>query len=152
MTVQFARGPRHKEPYAGPPDRQNPPRPRRTIYRMQITGLPPETSWQVSFFSFSFLRFDFPHWPSGYIHLDLTAARRSVLAGTRFLRSPSWIRTALESFPDGKKRNLGLHSHPAIVEANDRQLDIFSMIEFDGLAFLFPFHRRPPSGLYVSIF
>lgn len=47
LTVQFARGPRRKESYASPPDRSLPPRPRRTIYRMQISGLP-ETSWQVS--------------------------------------------------------------------------------------------------------
>src|ERR1700722_749376 len=48
LTVQFARGPRHKENFSGPPDRNAPPRPRRTIYRMQITGLPTDTSWQVS--------------------------------------------------------------------------------------------------------
>jgi hypothetical protein len=48
LTVQFARGPRHKEAFNGPADRPVPPRPRRTIYRMQITGLPTETSWQVS--------------------------------------------------------------------------------------------------------
>jgi hypothetical protein len=45
--VQFARGPRHKETFSGPSDRSSAPRPRRTIYRMQISGLP-ETSWQVS--------------------------------------------------------------------------------------------------------
>ncbi|KAJ6166710.1 hypothetical protein N7470_002157 [Penicillium chermesinum] len=46
LTVQFARGPRRKETFPGPnPDRPAPPRPRRTIYRMQISGLP-ETSWQ----------------------------------------------------------------------------------------------------------
>ena len=50
LTVQFARGARHKDGYqAGPPDRNNAPRPRRTIYRMQISGLPGETSWQVSY-------------------------------------------------------------------------------------------------------
>lgn len=43
LTVQFARGPRRKENS----DRPSVPRPRRTIYRMQISGLP-ETSWQVS--------------------------------------------------------------------------------------------------------
>jgi hypothetical protein len=48
LTVQFARGPRHKEGFNGPSDRNVPPRPRRTIYRMQITGLPTDTSWQVS--------------------------------------------------------------------------------------------------------
>jgi hypothetical protein len=49
LTVQFARGPRHKDTFSGgPPDRNNAPRPRRTIHRMQITGLPGETSWQVS--------------------------------------------------------------------------------------------------------
>ncbi|KAK2765622.1 hypothetical protein FQN54_008476 [Arachnomyces sp. PD_36] len=45
LTVQFARGPRHKENFPGPPDRSNFPRPRRTVFRMQISGLP-ETSWQ----------------------------------------------------------------------------------------------------------
>lgn len=45
LTVQFARGPRRKEA-PGPPERPSAPRPRRTIYRMQLTGLP-ETSWQV---------------------------------------------------------------------------------------------------------
>ncbi|KAJ5287520.1 Pre-RNA splicing factor Srp2 [Penicillium angulare] len=45
LTVQFARGPRRKENFAGPPDRPAAPRPRRTMFRMQISGLP-ETSWQ----------------------------------------------------------------------------------------------------------
>ena len=49
LTVQFARGPRHKDAFSGPPDRSTIPRPRRTIYRMQISGLP-ETSWQVSLY------------------------------------------------------------------------------------------------------
>lgn len=47
LTVQFARGPRRKENVPPPMDRPSMPRPRRTIYRMLITGLP-ETSWQVS--------------------------------------------------------------------------------------------------------
>lgn len=47
LTVQFARGPRRKEAFPGPPDRNAVPRPRRTVFRMQISGLP-ETSWQVS--------------------------------------------------------------------------------------------------------
>ncbi|KAL2810689.1 hypothetical protein BJX63DRAFT_307454 [Aspergillus granulosus] len=45
LTVQFARGPRRKENFPTPTDRPNVPRPRRTIYRMSISGLP-ETSWQ----------------------------------------------------------------------------------------------------------
>ncbi|KAM3515084.1 hypothetical protein MY11210_001322 [Beauveria gryllotalpidicola] len=51
LTVQFARGPRPREPPGygggggGHHDRA-PPRPRRTIHRMTITGLPNETSWQ----------------------------------------------------------------------------------------------------------
>ncbi|CAI7648616.1 unnamed protein product [Penicillium bialowiezense] len=45
LTVQFARGPRRKEAFPGPPDRNAVPRPRRTVFRMQISGLP-ETSWQ----------------------------------------------------------------------------------------------------------
>lgn len=47
LTVQFARGPRRKENFPGPMDRPNMPRPRRTIFRMLLSGLP-ETSWQVS--------------------------------------------------------------------------------------------------------
>jgi hypothetical protein len=48
LTVQFARGPRHKETFNGPSDRPSAPRPRRTVFRMQVSGLPTETSWQVS--------------------------------------------------------------------------------------------------------
>jgi len=44
LTVQFARGPRKRDEF-GAPDR-NVPRPRRTIYRMNLTGLATETSWQ----------------------------------------------------------------------------------------------------------
>lgn len=50
LTVQFARGPRPREPpgYAGGGHHERaPPRPRRTVHRMTITGLPNETSWQV---------------------------------------------------------------------------------------------------------
>ena len=46
LTVQFARGTRQRDAFAAP-DRTH-PRPRRTAHRMQITGLPGETSWQVS--------------------------------------------------------------------------------------------------------
>ncbi|TWU75074.1 hypothetical protein ED733_006758 [Metarhizium rileyi] len=45
LTVQFARGPRQRESGFGGHERA-PPRPRRTPHRMQITGLPNETSWQ----------------------------------------------------------------------------------------------------------
>lgn len=51
LTVQFARGSRHRE--QGPPGafggghERSAPRPRRTAHRMQITGLPSDTSWQV---------------------------------------------------------------------------------------------------------
>ncbi len=52
LTVQFARGSRAREPPASgggySHDRGNAaPRPRRTPHRMQITGLPGDTSWQV---------------------------------------------------------------------------------------------------------
>lgn len=47
LTVQFARGPRRKENIPSPMDRPSLPRPRRTIFRMLVSGLP-ETSWQVS--------------------------------------------------------------------------------------------------------
>lgn len=46
LTVQFARGSRHREGGFGNHERA-PPRPRRTPHRMQITGLPNDTSWQV---------------------------------------------------------------------------------------------------------
>ncbi|KAL8703249.1 MAG: hypothetical protein Q9201_003555 [Fulgogasparrea decipioides] len=45
LTVQFARGSRQRNDFAGPPERPH-PRPRRTAHRMQISGLPGETSWQ----------------------------------------------------------------------------------------------------------
>jgi hypothetical protein len=56
LTVQFARGSRHREQAAGAGaaagggynhDRNSAPRPRRTAHRMQISGLPNDTSWQV---------------------------------------------------------------------------------------------------------
>lgn len=50
LTVQFARGNRQREPGFGGHERA-PPRPRRTPHRMQITGLPPDTSWQVCLLS-----------------------------------------------------------------------------------------------------
>ncbi|KAI7786056.1 pre-mrna splicing factor [Diaporthe eres] len=52
LTVQFARGSRHRENGApgGPggfaSNERAPPRPRRTPHRMQISGLPTDTSWQ----------------------------------------------------------------------------------------------------------
>ncbi|KAH0556951.1 hypothetical protein GP486_005257 [Trichoglossum hirsutum] len=44
LTVQFARGPRHRDAFTNS-DRSI-PRPRRTPHRMLITGLQPDTSWQ----------------------------------------------------------------------------------------------------------
>jgi len=49
LTVQFARGPRRGDGGNNPfpsNERNNAPRPRRTPHRMQITGLPSDTSWQ----------------------------------------------------------------------------------------------------------
>ncbi|KAI1265313.1 PXA domain-containing protein [Xylariaceae sp. FL1019] len=45
LTVQFARGSRQRESGFGGHERSA-PRPRRTAFRMQITGLPNDTSWQ----------------------------------------------------------------------------------------------------------
>lgn len=45
LTVQFARGTRVRDSFAN--NEHAAPRPRRTPYRMQISGLPGETSWQV---------------------------------------------------------------------------------------------------------
>ncbi|KAK1771840.1 hypothetical protein QBC33DRAFT_169492 [Phialemonium atrogriseum] len=49
LTVQFARGSRHREGAPGGGfgnHERTAPRPRRTPHRMQISGLPTETSWQ----------------------------------------------------------------------------------------------------------
>ena len=47
LVVQFARGSNRPRDDHGYQPRMA-PRPRRTIHRMTITGLPFETSWQVS--------------------------------------------------------------------------------------------------------
>ena len=47
LTVQFARGTRNRDAFAN--TERTAPRPRRTPHRMQISGLPGETSWQVCF-------------------------------------------------------------------------------------------------------
>lgn len=47
LTVQFARGSRHREGFGT--HERSAPRPRRTPHRMQITGLPNDTSWQVCY-------------------------------------------------------------------------------------------------------
>ena len=46
LIVQFARGSRRNENFAH--QERAAPRPRRTAFRMRISGLPVETSWQVS--------------------------------------------------------------------------------------------------------
>lgn len=47
LTVQFARGTRNRDTFAN--TERTAPRPRRTPHRMQISGLPGETSWQVCY-------------------------------------------------------------------------------------------------------
>lgn len=50
LTVQFARGSRHREgANVGNHGDRTAPRPRRTAHRMQISGLPGDTSWQVCY-------------------------------------------------------------------------------------------------------
>jgi transcription initiation factor TFIID subunit 15 len=46
LIVQFARGSRRNENFTH--QERAAPRPRRTAFRMRISGLPVETSWQVS--------------------------------------------------------------------------------------------------------
>ncbi|EWC43795.1 hypothetical protein DRE_07304 [Drechslerella stenobrocha 248] len=46
LTVQFARGPRPQRTEFNGPTGDRTPRPRRTPYRMTISGLPTDTSWQ----------------------------------------------------------------------------------------------------------
>ena len=58
LTVQFARGSRPRDTFAAQ-DRTH-PRPRRTAFRMQLTGLAEGTSWQVSYTTPSLL------WLSGF--------------------------------------------------------------------------------------
>lgn len=54
LTVQFARGSRHRENGGFPShNERGAPRPRRTPHRMQISGLPTDTSWQVCYSSSS---------------------------------------------------------------------------------------------------
>ncbi len=48
LTVQFARGSRRDANNFNNQERTA-PRPRRTPHRMQISGLPNETSWQVCY-------------------------------------------------------------------------------------------------------
>jgi hypothetical protein len=48
LVVQFARGARRNEPHAY--QERSAPRPRRTPFRMNITNLPVDTSWQVSIY------------------------------------------------------------------------------------------------------
>lgn len=56
LTVQFARGSRQQRDNGGfAPHERGAPRPRRTPHRMQISGLPTDTSWQVCFSSSSSL-------------------------------------------------------------------------------------------------
>jgi hypothetical protein len=76
LTVQFARGPRHKETFSGPSDRSSAPRPRRTIYRMQISGLP-ETSWQVSSTPFTLGSLGCASFLDRIIHLTCSAVPAS---------------------------------------------------------------------------
>lgn len=56
LVVQFARGGTRQRDDHGYAPRMA-PRPRRTVHRMTITGLPFETSWQVSNTP------PFPPWP-----------------------------------------------------------------------------------------
>lgn len=56
LTVQFARGTRTRNEGGGNANNtgnheRTAPRPRRTTHRMQITGLPSDTSWQVCLLS-----------------------------------------------------------------------------------------------------
>ncbi|KAF2148205.1 hypothetical protein K461DRAFT_208596, partial [Myriangium duriaei CBS 260.36] len=46
LVVQFARGGSKPQRDFDGPSHRAPPRPRRTVHRMTITGLPAETSWQ----------------------------------------------------------------------------------------------------------
>ena len=47
LVVQFARGSTRPRDGPGYGQERMAPRPRRTVHRMTITGLPFETSWQV---------------------------------------------------------------------------------------------------------
>lgn len=86
LTVQFAHGPRHREGGFGNHERAA-PRPRRTPHRMQITGLPNDTSWQVCSHSPFLVAAGF-HGPSSPCALRgalaFLASTHRDCAGTRF--------------------------------------------------------------------
>ncbi|KAH8666668.1 hypothetical protein BX600DRAFT_436056 [Xylariales sp. PMI_506] len=62
LTVQFARGSRNREGFGN--QERAPPRPRRTPHRMQITGLPNDTSWQD--LGLSLCAHDWVHWMNDF--------------------------------------------------------------------------------------
>ncbi len=93
LTVQFARGPRRKDDF-GPSDR-NVPRPRRTIYRMNITGLVPETSWQVRMIIFPYTSYTTwklkePHESFPHVHGRTQIELLTLGLGFERLRTKLW--------------------------------------------------------------
>jgi hypothetical protein len=80
LVVQFARGSTRPRDGPGFGQERMAPRPRRTVHRMTITGLPFETSWQVRIS---------PH------ECDCAPARHcwhvlTSTTGSQGLRSPVW--------------------------------------------------------------
>jgi hypothetical protein len=87
LVVQFARGSTRPRDGPGFGQERMAPRPRRTVHRMTITGLPFETSWQVRILPWIALRANLlsQHWGSwSQLHL---LTRRS---GLERLRPPIW--------------------------------------------------------------
>jgi hypothetical protein len=87
LVVQFARGSTRPRDGPGFGQERMAPRPRRTVHRMTITGLPFETSWQVRIMLSIALRpkLPSPHW-AWWSRLHLLTK----CPGSEGLRPPIW--------------------------------------------------------------
>jgi hypothetical protein len=93
LVVQFARGSTRPRDGPGFGQERMAPRPRRTVHRMTITGLPFETSWQVRILSSIALRarLSSQRWAL-WFPLHLLTQR----PGSERLRPPIWSGRCLQ--------------------------------------------------------
>ncbi|PQE24564.1 hypothetical protein CJF32_00007607 [Rutstroemia sp. NJR-2017a WRK4] len=89
LTVQFARGTRNRDTFANT-ERNAPPRPRRTPHRMQISGLPGETSWQPT-------RLDLVKPASFHGHVFLATNSRATIHTLALATLQTWTTTYMDS-------------------------------------------------------
>jgi hypothetical protein len=88
LTVQFARGPRHRDAFTNP-DRSI-PRPRRTPYRMLITGLPGDTSWQVRYLPLLIWNPDLFLWEI-YLEASIRSTEAPMFLPVDYVYRPSYV-------------------------------------------------------------